>query len=73
MEILKDDKKYHGAVDESSSQQQFSKLDAMCENLEPYSYIVQVGLTAGSRPAVRQNTGTDRIVERYSVLPMCFG
>ena len=42
MKIMKDEKKHHGAVDESSLEQQFRKLDTdyfcFMKFLEPYTY-----------------------------------
>ena len=44
--VMKDEKKYHGAVDEPSSEQQFHKLDMLCEKSVPI-LLVLMGLTAG--------------------------
>ena len=52
---MKDEKKLHGAVDESSSEQQFHKLTRLpllCENFGAI-LLVLVGLMAGS-PAGQQ-------------------
>ena len=49
--ILKDEKKHHGIVDESSLKQQFRKLYLLCEKSGAI-LLVLVGLMAG-RPAVR--------------------
>ena len=43
---MKNEKKHHGAVDEPSSQQQFHKLDMLCEKSGAI-LLVPVGLTAG--------------------------
>ena len=40
------DEKAHGAVDKPSSEQQFHKLDMLCEKSVPI-LLVLVGLTAG--------------------------
>ena len=46
--ILKDEKKHYGAVDESSLEQQFFKLDTMCEKSGAI-LLVLVGLMAGQQ------------------------
>ena len=44
--VMKNKKKHHRAVDEPSSQQQFRKLDMLCEKSGAI-LLVPVGLTAG--------------------------
>ena len=58
---MKDEKKHHGAVDESSLEQQVRnqmRLSLLCEKSEAI-FLVLVGLMA-CRLAVRQNTGRFR-------------
>ena len=70
--IVKDEKKLHGAVDQSSSEQQFRKSNAItfvvCE-----IWIVLVGLTVGQQSdEIFLKFSTDRIVridkDSYSVI-----
>ena len=46
--VMKDEKKHHGAVDEASSEQQFRKLDMLCEKSGAILLVLE-GLTAGWR------------------------
>ena len=58
---MKDEKKRHGTVDESSSEQQFRKSDAItlfCE-ISGAVHLALVGLMAGWQ-AGRQNSGEFR-------------
>ena len=64
--LLKDEKKYYGTEDKSSSEQQFRKLDSITEKTGAI-LLVLVGLTAG-RPAVQQS---DEILVIWKFLKFC--